>query len=101
MTHPKSGGGYFKVVRDAFEGTLDKTYNEITNAFINGTPVVLVVDSNEDMLSDVSIAYLEYYGHITVGTERYVVNFLGSEDNVATVIRFESTSADGVLTYTE
>ncbi len=63
--------------------------------------MVLVADPNGNMLSDVNIAYLEHYGRITLGTERYVVDFLGTGENGVTLIRFESTSADGVLTYTE
>lgn len=93
-----SGGGTLIVTEtwsaDGKSATLDKTYNQIVSALNNGQVVLLKSDTSLPGQEETNLNLLERYGTDNNGV--FVAYYNGSDEHM-----FESTSADGVLTYTD
>jgi len=88
-----SGGGVF-VVHDV-DGTLDKTWQEITNAIINETPAYLlkIMTDDEGVLDNARMIMMSVFTDIFKGTKYYFAS-AGIEGS-ADYLEYSATSPDG------
>lgn len=94
-----SSGGAFLVTEtwsaDGTSATLDKTYNQIVSALNNGQVVLLKSDISLPGQEETHLNLMGKYGTNNNGV------FVAYSEGLSNEHMFESTSADGVLTYTD